>query len=98
MVLLSDAEYIAEVRERIKTATFLEAVVSFDYCRAKFECLTKGGTRYHLHLRIVSSAKDDYLGVNMDMPRTTMSIRTNHPFFHKLKERVVNLAPAPCED
>ena len=97
MALQREAEFIADIKERIGAAKFLEAVRSWDFCRAKFEVRAKGGYVYHLALRIISFENDEYIGVALDTPRSTDSIRSAHPFFHKLKDRIHALAPS-CED
>lgn len=91
-----EVEFIAQIKTQFKEAKFTDGIQSFTFCRAKFECHSRNGYKYNMFLRIVDVG-EGYLNINLDYPKSTKLIRSNHDFFHKLKKRIEDLCP-PMEE
>jgi hypothetical protein len=91
-MVLTEQEFMAEVQARIPKAKFLEASVSFDFYRIKFEAQSQSGSRYHMLLRIVYFENQAQISATLEMPKTSYTVKSAHPFFHKLKDRIIALS------
>lgn len=87
MASLDEVEFIAQIKDRISSAKFVDGVQSFTFCRGKFSVPSQRDYTYNMFLRITDCG-GDMLNVNLDYPKSSISIRSNHPFFHKLKARI----------
>lgn len=87
MASQSEIDFIAQIKERLTSAKWEDGVKSFNFCRGKFKVPTQRDYSYNMYLRITDCG-GDMLNINLEFPKTTQSIRSNHPFFHKLRERI----------
>jgi len=86
----AEIQFIAQIKERLTTGTFQDGIKSFNFCRAKFKVPSHNDYTYNMFLRITECG-GDLLNINLEFPKSAQSIRSNHPFFHKLRERILAL-------
>lgn len=90
MSTVAEQEFIAQIKDRIALAKWQDGVISFTFCRGKFKVSGTGNYEYNMFLRITDCG-DDILNICLDYPKSSISIRSSLPFFHKLKARIIEL-------
>ena len=90
MASQAEQDFIAQIKERMTSAKWQDGIRSFTFCRGKFKVPGNRDYEYNMFLRITDCG-GDMLNINLEYPKSTISIRSSLPFFHKLKARIQEL-------